>query len=174
MNERTRLMGGMALNNRMQEPERPKARSDGLVVEQLDDETLVYDTDRHQAHCLNGPSAIVWRACDGTRSEAELAAVLAQSHPGLDGDATAYALQQLAERRLLEPPAEPQAPRGVTRRELVRKAAIGGLALGLSVPVIKSIVAPTPAHAFSCVPTGGGCSSSAQCCSGVCFAGHCI
>ena len=162
------------MNDRMQESERPRARSEGLVVEQLDDETLVYDTDRHKAHCLNGPSATIWRACDGTRTEAELTSILAKSYPGSDADATAYALRQLAERRLLEPPAEPLAPRGVTRRELVRKAAIGGLALGLSVPVIKSIVAPTPAHAFSCVPTGGGCSSSAQCCSGVCFAGHCV
>ena len=32
----------------------PRARQDELVVEELPDETLVYDLKRHKARCLNG------------------------------------------------------------------------------------------------------------------------
>jgi hypothetical protein len=39
----------------------PRARRDELVVEELDDETLVYDLERHKARCLNHTAALVWR-----------------------------------------------------------------------------------------------------------------
>ena len=163
----------MGLN--MRASDRPRARSEGLVVRDLDGEVLVYDLERHQAHCLNEASALVWRACDGTRRLPELAAMLAESHPGWDRDTTDYALAQLADRHLLTDPLPDRSPtRMPTRRELFRKAAIGGLAIGLGIPLVKSIVAPTPAQAVSCLPTGSGCSSSAQCCSGLCVAGICL
>ena len=37
----------------------PKARTDGLLVEEMDGETLVYDLDTHGAHCLNPAAALV-------------------------------------------------------------------------------------------------------------------
>src|SRR6266571_4376587 len=170
------------MENGMNRSERPRARTAGLVIQELEGETLVYDEDRHQAHCLNGPSAAVWRACDGTRTMTEVAALLGDQYPGADEDTASYALQQLAERHLLDESSEslggrtPESPepRRVTRREMVRKAAMSGLAVGLAIPVVKSIVAPTPAHAFSCIPSGHPCSSSAQCCSGLCLGGQCI
>ena len=30
----------------------PQARTDNLVIRELDDETLVYDMERDEAHCL--------------------------------------------------------------------------------------------------------------------------
>ena len=38
----------------------PRARQDELVVEELQDETLVYDLKRHKARCLNRTAALVW------------------------------------------------------------------------------------------------------------------
>ena len=37
----------------------PRARQDELVVEELPDETLVYDLKRHKALCLNRTSVLV-------------------------------------------------------------------------------------------------------------------
>ena len=54
----------------------PRARQDELVVEELQDETLVYDLERHKARCLNRTAALVWRHCDGQTSVAEVAALL--------------------------------------------------------------------------------------------------
>jgi hypothetical protein len=153
----------------------PIARTEGLVVKQLDDEVLIYDLERHRAHCLNQASALVWRACDGTRAVPELTAMIEESAPGWDEDTTNLALSQLEKRHLLSDPLPPhQGERTLTRRDVFRKAAFTGLAIGVGIPVVKSIVAPTPAQAASCLPTGSGCSSSAQCCSGVCVVGVCL
>ena len=37
----------------------PRVRQDELIVEDLQDETLVYDLERHKASCLNGTAALV-------------------------------------------------------------------------------------------------------------------
>jgi Coenzyme PQQ synthesis protein D (PqqD) len=155
--------------------DRPMARRQGLVVKELDGEVLIYDLERHEAHCLNDASARVWRACDGTKGLSELAADLQRSVTGCDEDTIRYALTQLEKRHLLaEPLHAGQVGRPLTRREMFRKAAVTGVAIGVGIPVVKSIVAPTPAHAASCLPTGSGCSSSAQCCSGLCVGGICL
>ena len=51
----------------------PKARQERLTTQVLPDETLVYDHERHKAHCLNVTAALVWRHCDGHTSLDELA-----------------------------------------------------------------------------------------------------
>jgi hypothetical protein len=43
----------------------PRARAENLTVRVLGDETLVYDQERHKAHCLNATAALVWRHCNG-------------------------------------------------------------------------------------------------------------
>jgi hypothetical protein len=148
---------------------RPVARSEGLVIEELDGEVLVYDTERDRAHCLNGLAAAVWSACDGRRGQRELTAYVVGSFPGCDEAAIAEAITQLDEGHLLEE----VDGRRISRRRVLRTIGVG-VAAGIAIPIVTSIVAPTPAHAFSCVPTGGSCGSSAQCCSGVCFGGFCL
>jgi len=51
----------------------PKARRENLVVSQLDDETIIYDKQTHQATCLNSFAAQVWRLCNGRRTPADIA-----------------------------------------------------------------------------------------------------
>ena len=51
----------------------PQARDEGLVIQELPDEVLVYDLDRHRSHCLNHTASAVWRLCDGQKSVSEIA-----------------------------------------------------------------------------------------------------
>ncbi len=56
----------------------PKAKTERLIVREIDGETLVYDCGRHAASCLNEFAARVWRACDGETSVAAIAAALSE------------------------------------------------------------------------------------------------
>jgi len=143
----------------------PLARKRSLIVEELADETLVYDLESHRAHCLNRAAALVWRQCDGRRSVEEIAEKLRREFPaGADGEVVVrFALEQLAKFKLLEASVGKQVSvkTGLTRREMMRRL---GLAAAVTLPLVNSIVAPTPAQAATCVPTGGACTSSSQCC----------
>ncbi|MET0623997.1 MAG: PqqD family peptide modification chaperone [Pyrinomonadaceae bacterium] len=144
---------------------RPKARAEGVVVRALGEEVLAYDLETHRAVCLNGAAAEVWRLCDGRRTPEEMRRELEKTARGaLPEEFVWLALEQLGRERLLEAPAElPAALAGLSRREMLRRV---GLAAGLALPAVASIVAPTPADAASCVPSGGPCADSAQCCQG--------
>ena len=54
----------------------PEARREDIVVQELPDETLVYDLKRHKALCLNRAAGLVWKHCDGRTSVAEMAVLL--------------------------------------------------------------------------------------------------
>ena len=57
----------------------PRSRTENLVVRELDDETLVYDMDRNEAHCLNRTVALVWNQCDGKTTATQAARVLTRN-----------------------------------------------------------------------------------------------
>lgn len=123
----------------------PQARTDNLVIRQLDDETLVYDMERDQAHCLNQTAALVWRHCDGKTTAMRAARVLGKELDApVDTDLIWLAVKQLQRFHLVEK--KKSAP-AVSRRDVVLKYAPAILSL----PVIMSISAPTPAQSASCV-----------------------
>lgn len=149
---------------------RPVARHERLVVRKLPGEVLVYDLERHQAHCLDETSAAVWQGCDGRRSIKEIGELLAV---GSEADELVQAmLEELGRRNLLEGPMPEQVEdkSGVSRRQWLRRAA---MAAGLAVPVIMTVAAPTAVQALTCLPTGSLCGAGAQCCSGLCPGGIC-
>ncbi len=155
----------------------PQARDENLVIQPLDEETLVYDLTRHRAHCLNRTAALIWRACDGKRTVSEIARSVGEElQRPVDEGTVLYALGQLDKLHLLKEsvarptPAPWAGVSGMSRRDFIRKA---GIAAAVAVPVITSLVAPTKAQAVSCLPTGAACSIGAQCCSGLCIAGIC-
>src|SRR6266511_2345300 len=121
----------------------PQARDEGLVIQELPDEILVYDLDRHRAHCLNRTAALVWRHCDGQTSVKQMATLLEQELAAPAGEEAVWiALQRLRRAHLLcdHPPVLTRTA-GSSRRALLRGLAMmGGLA------VVTSIVAPE-AHA---------------------------
>lgn len=152
---------------------KPVARKQGLVIQELPDEVLVYDLDRDRAHCLNTTAAFVWQRCDGKNTTAQIARTLGQQlNCAVDEEIVWLALDQLGKNHLLErQPAPPPALMGMNRRAMVRAL---GLAAVVAVPVVTSIVAPSAVQAASCLPSAAACTSSAQCCSGLCNASSCV
>ena len=145
----------------------PRARQDELVVEELQDETLVYDLKRHKARCLNRTAALVWRCCDGQTSVAEVAALLEERLAIPTDEAVVWmALDRLSRADLLSEPVTLPADRAqYSRRQMLRtlRRAAG---ISLLLPVIESIVAPLAAAQASCV-TAVACLASSPPCSGL-------
>lgn len=137
----------------MKQPEndfQPQARTTGLLAESVGAETVVYDTESDNAHCLRPLAAAVFARCNGTNSVAEIRA-LVSSDLGrtIDADEVERALTELHESGLLTTPVTEQthAEVGISRRLMFRKtAAVGGAAM--AAPLIASVVAPTPASAI--------------------------
>ena len=144
----------------------PRMRRQQLIVDELPDEVLVYDLDRHKAHCLNGTTALVWRRCDGQTAPSEIARQLKNDlNQAFNEELVWLALSQLEKVHLLEEPiVVPKQMAGLSRREMVRALGIGAV---VAVPLITSIVSPTPVQAVTCVPKGGNCTTTAQCCPGL-------
>ena len=130
----------------------PRAREHRLVVQELPDELLVYDLDRHKAHCLNRTAALVWRQCDGQTTVAEMARLVQREVKFPVDEAVVWlAVERLGRAHLLrERVIPPAGAPGLSRRDVMRKLAlVGGLSILL--PVVSSIVAPTAAQAASCI-----------------------
>jgi len=143
---------------------RPMARRDGLLSRELQGEVVVYDLERHEAHCLNLAAALVLRHSDGRSSVADIAGRLhAELELPADERLVWLALELLDEARLLEPsPAPPPGRGGWSRRDVVRRI---GLGLAVLLPAVTSILVPTPAEAaVSCVAAGSCASSPGQSC----------
>jgi hypothetical protein len=123
----------------------------GLIVERLPDgELLIYDRRTDAAHCLDADAARVWA---GTTT-------------GLSVEQVRATRARLAELGLIE-------PAGANRRELLLGGAKAAAVAAVAIPVIRTIAAPTAAQASSLLPSGSGCSSPAQCQSGLCNGGVC-
>ena len=137
--------------------DRPKAKTERVVSERIDDELVVYDGARHTAHCLSSDVASVWELCDGRASQHELAQRLA-----LDPATVERAVNALSESGLLdETPAA--AKREYSRREAAaRLAKAGGAAF--AAPLIYSVAIPSMAAAISPTPA---CGSQAPGCTGL-------
>jgi hypothetical protein len=134
---------------------RPRARRRRLVIQALDGETLIYDQENHQAHCLSPFAGRLWEACDGRRTVADMEKAWDSSTESI-----AQGLEELKMAGLLDgaPPQEP------TRRRI-----LGRLGRAAAVPAVVSILVPASASAQSCLPNGAFCgTNSANCCSGCC------
>jgi Coenzyme PQQ synthesis protein D (PqqD) len=146
----------------------PRARTEGLVIQELPDEVLVYDRDRDKAHCLNQTAALVWKYCDGKNTVPGIAQKLQRDleTDSIDDKVVWFALGQLDKDHLLEETVVPPAVMaGMTRRELVRTL---GVAAVVALPLVTSIIAPTPAQAATCKASGVACGAPNECCSGSC------
>lgn len=150
----------------------PTARQERLIVRELEDETLVYDLDRDEAHCLNQMAALVWKHCDGRKTAAQIAALLdnqlkaAQSlarssvksrvderfeSSQVADEMVWMALTQLRRKRLLlERIPRASTAQRISRREMAHRLA---QAVAIALPLVTTIAAPRPASAASCSPT---------------------
>ncbi len=122
----------------------PKARTKGVLVQEVGDELVVYDTERKEAHRLSPSAALVWRKADGTRSLEQLSSLVGEEL-GVPGDEVAQlALDELSRGNLLDYGVTVQ----VSRRAAMRKLAAAGVA-ALLIPSVSSVAAPTAAMAAS-------------------------
>jgi hypothetical protein len=128
----------------------PKTRSTRLLVEELVEELLIYDVDRNEVHCLNGPAVQVWKLCNGERTISEIATAL---NTDLDHEAAETlvwsAIEQFAEKHLLDVaedvPLAAHRPQDLTRRQMLLRLGVVVAAL----PLVDSIVSPEAALAQS-------------------------
>lgn len=153
-------------------PVAPRARMERLLIQELADETLVYDLDRNEAHCLNQTAALVWRHCDGRRTVTQIARALEnETKLRVNDEVVLMACHQLAKRHLMQDEISIMSiAAGITRRDVVQRI---GWTVAVSLPVVSSIVAPDAVQAATCRPPGQACTTGAQCCNGVCNAGTC-
>lgn len=152
----------------------PVARKQGLVVQEMPEEVLIYDLDTNKAHCLNKTAAFVWKSCDGNKSVADITKSFENDFGNaVDEDLVWLAIEQLGDKNLLSE-SLPTSFKGHTRREVIKKI---GFASVIALPVVASLAAPTSALATAscaCVvpadcPAQTGCPNTSNCNgSGVC------
>jgi len=130
----------------------PTARREGLVIHELEDETLVYDRERDKAHCLNRTAALVWKYCDGSFTVDEIAKrVRTELQQEVEPKVVWLALTQLRRKHLLEESLT-RASLGsntfnrphISRRELAVRF---GKAVLVALPLITTIAEPSTAAA---------------------------
>ncbi len=143
----------------------PTMRQQGLVIEELPDEVLVYDLQRHQAHCLNLTAGQVWKRCDGRTAPREIARRVEEELMAPCPEEVVWlALRQLESLHLLiQPITWPGPLEGMSRRQMVRTL---GVAAMVAIPVISTLVSPTAAEAATCANSGQSCATK-TCCAGL-------
>lgn len=131
----------------------PISRRENIVMQELENEVLLYDLTANKAFCLNVTSALVWQLCDGNHSVVEISRILSQKLNGtVSEDFVWLALEQLKREKLLTKNENLELNfNGLSRREVIRKV---GLASMVALPIISSVIAPTATNAQSqgCVP----------------------
>ncbi len=125
-----------------------------VLVEDLGDETVVYDLDTNQGHLLSRVAALVLERSDGNTSVAEIGRIV-HEESGLPEDEAVVemALEQLREAGLVTMKTPPP-PAGLTRREVAKRLGLGAQAAML-LPFVQSVLAPRPAYAASTGVTMG-------------------
>ncbi|MEZ5346402.1 MAG: PqqD family protein [Pyrinomonadaceae bacterium] len=126
----------------------PLARTADLVVQGSGSETLTFDIRTNKACCLNETSALIWKLCNGKRRVSEISDEMTkQLKIRFDEDLVWFALEELDRNDLLEKrPSQYGRFSRISRREVVKRLGIGGMAL---LPIVSSIVAPTAVSAQS-------------------------
>src|SRR5262245_24934974 len=111
-------------------------------VETLHGELCIYEWTSKTVHALNPSAARVWALCDGRTTIDEMIAALGDV-PGA-ASIVQQALAQFDRAGLLEQGSVPAAAPVLSRR-----AMLGRVGIAAAIPVVTSIVAPTPAAAQS-------------------------
>ncbi len=138
------------MNTEKQTPASLKARRDGLFVQDVGDELVIYDRNTRKAHRLNPTAALVWRACDGETRLADIVeAVQRKLGPAADENLVRIAMGRLAAVHLLEKDLGPSVGEvAESRRAFLRKGAAAG-AISLLMPVVVTLPRPSLAAALS-------------------------
>lgn len=146
----------------------PKTREKGIVIQNLDDEILVYDLESNKAFCLNKTTSAIWQKCTGELSvEAIVPEVQKDFGTSVTKELVALAIEQLKNDNLLESGENVSTILdGLSRREMVRRV---GFMSVVALPLVSSLVAPNAINAMSvtCPAPGGAptcpCTTNGSC-----------
>lgn len=127
---------------------RPKGRRNEIVVQELENELLIYDLETNKSFCLNQTSALVWQTCDGTKSVSEISREIGQKlKMPVNENLVWLAIDQLNKNNLLDGNQKTSVKfGGISRREVIKKIALTSMT---ALPVITSLIAPTAAMGAS-------------------------
>jgi hypothetical protein len=144
----------------------PLSRQSDILVQDLENELLIYDLRLNKAYCLNHTSALVFQLADGAKTVSEISELMNQKLGILvSEDLVWLALQDLEKENLLGNSEElTDVLANLSRREIAKKV---GLASMAALPIIASVIAPSAAAAQSTSPSVR-CLSPAECPSGNC------
>ena len=124
--------------------QKPIAKKNFVVVEESPNEVLIYDSSINKVHVLTPVASAVWKNSDGNTSVSEISRKLEAELQNDGGDnLTWLALEELEKSGLLESPLN--IPQNVVSRRSMMKTAAAIAAL----PLVTTIIAPTPALALS-------------------------
>lgn len=154
---------------------KPLARYENIVVQELSNEILVCDLNDNRILCLNKTAGEVWRLCDGEKDTSQISEILSKKfRADFTEEMVLLSLDKLNTENLLQ---SKLSNLGLfqesSRREIIRRI---GLASLIALPLISSVVMPTALQAQSAgsVSIGNACSSTPQCQSGLfCVDGVC-
>lgn len=151
----------------------PKARDEGLLIERVGDETVVYDLENKNAHCLAPLAAVVFDLSDGERSAAKIAGIAGERlGTPVSEDDVVGAVGQLGDCSLLVDTPVLDSPvlvrDGHTRRQAIGKVAFAGAAAAFGGSLITSIAAPSALAAGNGLPVGCACTKNKNCASNHC------
>ena len=145
---------------------RLKPKHIDALTREFHDELLVYDGEKHKAHCLNKTAAMVWLACSGDATVPEIAKKLEDYFHSSDDALVRLSVAKLHNAGLLEKSDIVFDSReSLNRRDVLKR--IRAIAV-VALPVVTTMLVPMAAAAASCFPLLHTCSSGAQCCSGHC------
>ena len=137
----------------------PEARTEDLVFQEIDNETLVYDLRSHKAHCLNSTARLVFGMCDGRTTVVEIAQSLTGQLGTTVGDEVVWlALGRLGRANLLQRQGAEIIQMNAPRREAIRRLGVGA---ALALPLVASMVSPVAAQlaVSHCIPNNGTCTA---------------
>lgn len=142
----------------------PIARTENLFIQEVGNELIIYDRETNVSHCLTPIAVNVWRYCNGQNTAEDIISILEKE---LDISANAdvdlkhlvnSSLDELERLSLIEKYLnEPSQTTPISRRKVVKTATlVGGFAVGSMFPLVRSIVAPSPAMASSFINGNSG------------------
>lgn len=152
---------------------KPLTRKNGLVVQNLGNEVLIYDLEANRAFSLNETSRLIWDLASGDRTIPEITKDAAKklSAP-VNEEFIWLALDRFNKENLLENAADFSGHyKGFSRREIVKRA---GLASMVALPTVFTLIAPRAVDAQSAgcsvIPFALGCTcgNSGNCASNCC------
>ncbi len=158
---------------------KPLARKTDIVVQDLDNEILIYDLRENKAFTLNETSATIWQLSKGDKTISEIADILsAKFNSQINDEFVFLAIEQFHKENLVENFDEMHGLfSGFSRRAIIKRV---GFATAVALPMLFSVIAPSSISAQSACaatpfPTGCPCTANPNCANFCCgFALVCV